>query len=523
MSSTEDDVSQSNSPPFRSAQPRDDDPSDSGQRLAAYSSDESMEAVPNDSSSVPSSDQEDESESTTPVHAPGEQPEHSPRSESSIPPVKKPTARPNKFHGPPSTWRSWTAPERQLAESLDQLRAKDLSVHLYNFFWLKRQSYQVGKRKESSEQDNESFLPQSDKSWLPSKSWTAWPMPPDLVPRELEASTWEADEHQGADISNEPVRSSEDLRDLLAARVCKEAKERFLKRKWEDADLDPPAMLNDQRSASQGRVPGLAGDSTQPEEAEPVVLADDQRAKVILQPSVNHILGRLDALLMGLHYARNSYATYNKASANIQSLTNEEIPMNSKRKRKMSHRDTGETSDRRTISSTEILPDESEANAKSYNQSLRYRANRRKGVSAQVKAGLGLRNWSDVLGVASLCGWDSAIVARAAARCSDLFEEGITFRTLQEGHDEGDEVTYLPEPLEGEDLQGSRSSFEETRSKSVSQKSNSRLAGISGSQAARSDNGSGSDKVGGVHVDGFLQPIKKQKSWGRKRRPRREE
>ncbi|KAL8724150.1 MAG: hypothetical protein Q9181_006960 [Wetmoreana brouardii] len=520
MSSTEDDVSQSNSPPFQSAQPRDDDPSGSRQRLAAYSSDELMEAVPNDDSSVPSSGHANESESETSVRATGKQPEHSPRSENSIPPVKKPPVRPNKFHGAPSTWRSWTAPERQLADSLDQLRAKDLSAHLYNFFSLKRQPSQVGK--ESSSQDESSLL-QSDKSWLPSKSWTAWPMPPGLVPRESEASTWEADEHQGADMSNEALRPSENLRDLLAARVCKKAKERFLERKWEDADLEQPAMPNDQRSASQGQVPGLAGDSTEPEEAEPVVLADDQRARDILQPSINHILGKLDALLMGLHHARNSYATYNKASASIHALTDDEIPVNNKRKRRASQGDTSERSKRRTISSTEILPEDSEADPKSYTQSLRYRANRRKGVSAQNKANLGLRDWSDVLGVASTCGWDPAVVAKAAARCSDLFEEGIKFRTLHEGHDEGNEVAYLPDALKAEDLQGSRSSFEETQSHSVSQKSNSRMARVSGSQAATSNSGSESDRVGGVHVDGFLQPIEKQKNWGRKRRSRREE
>lgn len=45
--------------------------------------------------------------------------------------------RRNRFEGPPSTWLYLTEQERGLAASLDQLRNRDLSAHLFNSHVLK--------------------------------------------------------------------------------------------------------------------------------------------------------------------------------------------------------------------------------------------------------------------------------------------------------------------------------------------------------------------------------------------------
>lgn len=44
----------------------------------------------------------------------------------------------------------------------------------------------------------------------------------------------------------------------------------------------------------------------------------------------------------------------------------------------------------------------------------------------------GLRDWSSVIGLASLSGWDQEVVARASRRCTAIFDESMTFRDLQE-------------------------------------------------------------------------------------------
>jgi hypothetical protein len=50
-------------------------------------------------------------------------------------------ARPNKWTGPASTWRSYTENERHLTQSLLQARDENLSLHLYNSHVLKKRNY----------------------------------------------------------------------------------------------------------------------------------------------------------------------------------------------------------------------------------------------------------------------------------------------------------------------------------------------------------------------------------------------
>lgn len=48
--------------------------------------------------------------------------------------------RPNRWRGAPTTWTTFTAPERGLSNSLDQIRNADLSLHLYNAFALRQRA-----------------------------------------------------------------------------------------------------------------------------------------------------------------------------------------------------------------------------------------------------------------------------------------------------------------------------------------------------------------------------------------------
>jgi hypothetical protein len=84
--------------------------------------------------------------------------------------------------------------------------------------------------------------------------------------------------------------------------------------------------------------------------------------------------------------------------------------------------------------------------------------------SKKKQAQLGPRDWSDVLGIASMVGWDPDVVSRAAAKCSKLFGEGMQFRTLNEedtflkGARNGKIVDYRPNkipPLNPESLETS--------------------------------------------------------------------
>ncbi|KAL8661530.1 MAG: hypothetical protein Q9168_008378 [Polycauliona sp. 1 TL-2023] len=398
---------------------------------------------------------------------------------------KASSARPNKYQGPPSTWRDWTAAERQIAASLDQLRAKDLSAHLYNFYCLKRRIDSTREWQNETDPDTDDHVSTSRrrKAWLPVRTWTAWPMDPKDVPRLSDEFTWEDNADERTKVEKPVPFSSELLSDVLVARVCKKAKERFYEREWEDSDAELPEPPSDRDSRAQLRIPELAGDTKQ---YEPVVMADDERAKSILQPSINHVLHKLDILLMGLHHARSSYATANKTTAQSQPNTDDESSAGKKRKRKASRPNLGrKSSQRRSSHSSDEASEPAAESTTSF---------------SKLKSGLGLRDWSDVLGVASVSGFPPDVLARAAERCSNLFDEGIVFRTLYEGKKSYSEVKYAPDVVPVETLQNFLKSEEEQRS---------------------DGDDSEEEKVGAVHVDGFLQPIEKHKAWGRRSRSKK--
>lgn len=52
-----------------------------------------------------------------------------------------PPARPGRFKGPKSTWRTFNEDEIALSDSLVKLGAQDLSAHLYNSHVMKKSLY----------------------------------------------------------------------------------------------------------------------------------------------------------------------------------------------------------------------------------------------------------------------------------------------------------------------------------------------------------------------------------------------
>lgn len=57
-------------------------------------------------------------------------------------------ARPGRFKGPKSTWRTFNEDEIALADSLTQIGAQDLSAHLYNAHVMKKSLYDAGLMKD---------------------------------------------------------------------------------------------------------------------------------------------------------------------------------------------------------------------------------------------------------------------------------------------------------------------------------------------------------------------------------------
>ena len=393
--------------------------------------------------------------------------------------------RPNRYREPASTWRERAAPERDLAASLDQLRAKDLSVHLYNAFMLKKRVDTDPRHQKPEDMTRDTFDGSTD--WKPPKVWTAWPLPPGEVPREGEGKRWE--EH--GTLEREPSlgqgRSSEQLQELVVAQVLQQARWRFQHR--DHSNFEETQSQSGLSSREPARAPDFSCEKGRPKALKPAIMADNQLASKILRPTISHTMMKLDGLLTGLHHARSSYSTIDDSASESQDQVTEPSVSQEKSGKRMRVAPPLNQS-AAVVSATSIDSDASDhsKSKKRVRSESRSRRSRTRGIRTRRRR-LGLRDWSDVLGVASMVGWDPNVIDKTATRCASLFREGITFRTLDEGESTFQECSYSPDKDTSHYIANEvKSRVNETAKREV-------------------------DLFGGVHVDGFLKPIDGKKSW----------
>ncbi|KAI9888003.1 MAG: hypothetical protein M1823_000124 [Watsoniomyces obsoletus] len=131
----------------------------------------------------------------------------------------------------------------------------------------------------------------------------------------------------------------------------------------------------------------------------------------------------------------------------------------------------------------------------------------------------GLRDWSDILHIASVTGWDENVIARTADRCSRLFGEGISIRTLHEEdaryprprtvEEEADVVEYRPDyvasPEEPEPQNGHGGLRHQNNVAGAGPPSHTQT--MEDTEGDVDNDTEEEEMEGGVHVDGFLKPI----------------
>ncbi|KAL8743964.1 MAG: hypothetical protein Q9184_008050 [Pyrenodesmia sp. 2 TL-2023] len=515
MSLSEDAAAQSSSSPYQAAQPRDKEINYAGDMEP--SDDELIEELSDTHNSVSSSNA---SSKARPALEDSDCSQQLPFEEAASPSIRKfPAVRPNKHSGSHATWRDRTAAERQIAISLEQLRANDLSAHLYNFYSLKRKLPELQREREPAPEHDGDLNPPG-KAWVSSRNWIAWPMIPELVPRESDTQFRDVDVYQQTPPGSKTTSSHDLLQELLAARAYRLAKEKFYEREWENSSVESLATPDDPWLTRQAKILEKVNGPSQVEQDEPLVMADDEMAKSILQPSLNHIGGKVDAILMGLHHARSSYAIHGTSSLKTQLTTDDEGSTDNKRKKKARRRTPNNERNQLRRPLGNVAEGRMAEDTESDNI-------RRRGIGSDRESTgpsrsrprherMGLRDWSDVLGVASMCGWDAKTVGRAVARCSALLGEGLVLRTLEEGQDGYHDVPYLPGKLAAEDM-AEVVSGRRRGHRQAADSSDDHICSKTGAKLDHDGYDQGG-KVGGVHVDGFLQPIPKRKSWTRERR-----
>ncbi|KAL1301970.1 hypothetical protein AAFC00_002425 [Neodothiora populina] len=432
-------------------------------------------------------------------------------------------------------WRHYTEADRSVAASLGQLRANDLSAHLYNAHVLKARLRRPAGNVEASKASamrKSKWIPKDEatgeKRWYPDARWTAWPLEPEAVPH-ADVMFGASGMDQALDAYSvkpidvrRPEKPSKGLEEELYATFLRQAKEAWLQRQprstlRSDAELNNPVEREHRsRSRSMSRDPGrsrsvsvsrsspvsssplsrvLSAPSSSPspsprqptsspgpgnsaavgpvksEEvkydgdndddpemitARPVFSADDDYSHKLLAPTVRQVMSRLDSLLLALHHQREGHYLRNRDAGDtsddsvrsvVSSKSRAEKPKSRKRAFTPAPQDdstkpSDEEEDQVMIGAAGPLDHSSSGSEDLNHHSQPAHTSPRKKTTSKTTAHspssprytrkLGLRDWSEVLGVAAMTGWDQSVIQRATKRCEALFGETMTFRTFPE-------------------------------------------------------------------------------------------
>lgn len=548
--------------------------------------------------------------------------------------------RPNRFQGVKEQWRRYTAADRQVAASLEQIQSSDLAAHLYNAHALKRRVRRpVGELEGlKSWQSRDNWLKSGHElnyvdvsgemqtDLIPAKDWTAWPVPPAGMPtpRRQSGRRAQARREDGWMIGGTTTPDAgEELRGELLATFLRNAKEQWKARETASTPDRKKRQASQSMSRSRSRSAvsacsvSRAGRTTDGEDEEktnaaetedegeggkkrgrpfgpeytskPTFLADDSEAERILQPTINSILSKVDELALAIrrtrlnHFGREDYGARSSASeftSGAESRSTSRPP--SSRSRSTSRpakvlqsrpgyrpgsRATSVASARtptkarrknRDISSDIDSSSESDVSMGGVKQEVPRRKRSRAGSTADERspsiAGTdivreSLMDWSEVLGLAAVKGWDERAIARTAQRCAALFGESMSFVPLSAdiaSQPVPARVEYAPSTIPAPDISSSArpsiskrpyfpapslrcphpECYAHQKDFEYPYRVVEHCQHVHGYDPRTNDSDNEDKLLGGVHIDGYLQRITGEKSWvqrGKKRQKKEEQ
>jgi hypothetical protein len=427
--------------------------------------------------------------------------------------------RPNRFRGSDRAWLHHTLADRSLAISLDQLKAQDLALHLYSAHHLTARLRNRDAASSSKPWSRKSrWLPSDNqdvqKPWYPESDWTAWPLPPDLAPAGAESFGRPSDGLDSYTLRSAAYPTAADnLREQLHAVMLARAHDDWKARSQTAPDpirvtttttapvryspvrrgrtrslsagatslpsspsvgddLPPLSSLDqpifDQQETNQPDSPADRSIKNEPAKTEdkhfarPVFSADDDRSRALLYPTVNHVMSKLDRLLLALHQSRQTHPYRARdgdtSDSSARSTSRSPSAKSSTKKPKKSSQPQTATRVRRShrpgpasrpSSPSDLVVFDDSGEDETYEPekpSRRSRSPSNRASSPESDTQItspsgkkrrnpprpGLRDWSEVLGVASLTGWDPAVIEKARQRCRDLFGENMHLYTMAE-------------------------------------------------------------------------------------------
>ncbi|CAG7918137.1 unnamed protein product [Penicillium olsonii] len=348
------------------------------------------------------------------------------------------TERPNLFQGAASSWRRYNADEIGACTAMITERSRDLGAHLYNAHAIRRRIRDSVQNKTETNEKKTFAVP---------RRWTVWPVPAAQVPRLDERLHNHMDETGSMRMAPDP-RPSAGLEESITAVLLKAAKNKYRAREWDyedvKSDLDKRIHNKDDMMAEEleKKEYGRPLNSTT---MEPMMQADDDKSTKQLRPLARNVITQLDKLLYGLHCAMKG-RKYDEESGAEHSSEEDEADRTPRKKKNENRsesrgrkrvRNGSPRKQQRPLSvnaqelpekDTETaLPDPSEVRDSSCDSIESLEGNH------YIKGRLQLRDWSEVMGLASMMGLPSTAVTRASKRCADLFGEDMEFHTMAEG------------------------------------------------------------------------------------------
>ncbi|KAF7190227.1 hypothetical protein HII31_08558 [Pseudocercospora fuligena] len=350
--------------------------------------------------------------------------------------------REGRFRGPDSSWRFYTQEERALVAALDQAENNDLSIHLYNAHKWKEQHHRTDLiDRDKSWRSKQTWVARDEQGklpFLPEDSWTAWPLKPVDVPRSNEH--WGVPIHDSATEATtynkrQPWRPGLDLEDSIRADILRQAKDNFRQREWDNSSVS--SQLSDASDSASSQSPlsqtgDTEGDMESPQSAadrsldsKPSFLIDEDAAEAITSSSTKSIVREMEKVLTGLKRSRDGHypgrsRSPSRSDRQASKRPEQALPADMIRKRKR-HVPTASRDCNDGV--REPSPDPADYIGE---EVRRARPSRRHSHRRE----LGLRDWTEVLGVAALVGFDATVLDRAATRCAALFSESMEMRMM---------------------------------------------------------------------------------------------
>ncbi|KAL4941156.1 hypothetical protein BDV06DRAFT_7208 [Aspergillus oleicola] len=368
--------------------------------------------------------------------------------------------RPNKFHGPAQLWLDLTREDREIADALGDIGARNLAAHLYNAHVLQsqgasRRGNEIADQVDENEAQDD-FLSNDLPNIL--EEWTAWPMPSDEVPRADERLRRLEDDKWTFRMRPDP-RPSAELEESLTAFLMKTAKARFQSREWDSAAL--PGRRRGFQSDTDRMNFKTEGDMDvdKPSEDEdpeweseqenfqqplrPVVQIDEDESRQKLRPLTRNVITQFEHLLMGIHRfhgaSRSDDGRSNRSrsrgrkrarssslasNVNISTEDASGAENNHMRPSSSNRRATRKFSGRSFSRGRKRTRRASQSSQQSHNSANTSRA-RASSTSTNGNGETSLTDWRAVAGVASMVGLSPAVLQRAIQRFSALIGENM--------------------------------------------------------------------------------------------------